>query len=490
MAIRVQLPDGRIVEMPDGTPPELIEKAAQKLMQPAQPTLEQRFDENLKNTQEQRFNPLPTWLNPAPAIADFLVNTGKEFAFHPVKNAPAIGAMAATGAAPFTGGASLLGLTALAGGGALVGAGAREGYDQLTDSPDASQSFGDAAQRAGGDALQEAILQGGFGAAGRGVSAMAPFLKKQARNAYSAAVGLTKSHLNKQPGASYRGLMEIKDQLADAGLEMGRTNRGMRPSSRGLHNMEDAIDAIEATKATKLSEADAAGISINPTEVDAPAMARAEPRFRNQLVNQDDLAAIEDTLSKYKTNPELGQMVGTGDDAVWERSTSELPSKMHEFVRNSSTNLRDKYGKLQPASVEAEKGLVGAARQQLGDAVPGYRELNRTEKPLLDIRDALRSKLLGEEIAPLPIPPAWAAAVHPMTTAAHSVAKLPGLMTRFESGLAFGLDNAARKAPGVGSLLQNVAPNVLRGMTPEHVEPEDELEALFQRYQKSRGQRF
>lgn len=361
---RVELPDGRVFEVDaGGDQPAAAEEPS--MLSKAGSALAGAFTSA-----------------PPVQISKALVEGAYDLVRHPIKNAPTLGAIAATAA---TGGGALpmIGAAGLGGaGGSFV----RDLANAVMGGEAPSMAAG--VLKAGAmEGAKQGALQAGGEALFRGAPAI---LKAKARDFYQGALKPTKAVAPTE--AERKALIEI-------GLDRERipvgSQKGLEKASEAIGSLNDAVDNI-------VKEAAASGKTVDPAIV-ANRLASVRAKFGAQVNPDADLAAIERVRQEFLESVNAGMpfqaagQTATAFDFVPTPSHPTPPTprtipvdRAQALKRGTYRTLGDKaYGEVGTASKEAQKALARGLKEEIATNVPEVSALNAREGELLKLKDAL-----------------------------------------------------------------------------------------------------
>jgi len=93
-------------------------------------------------------------------------------------------------------------------------------------------------------------------------------------------------------------------------------------------------------------------------------LADVENTFKNQVIPQSDLSAIENVSSQFLSHPEL-------------QGKATMPVQLAQKLKQGTyQQLRDKYGQMGNAETEAQKALARGLKEEIENAVPAVKQMN------------------------------------------------------------------------------------------------------------------
>lgn len=153
---------------------------------------------------------------------------------------------------------------------------------------------------------------------------------------------------------------------------------GINPTHGGVEKLHGMIEKLN-------QQIDAAiGSSVETVNKGKVGLSLKETfnKFKNQVNPRSDLEAIKNAWSEFRSHPDL---IGK----------TEIPvQKAQELKKGTYRILRDKYGQLGSAEIEAQKGLARGLKEGIADKVPGISGLNAEEKKLIDTLNVAERRAL------------------------------------------------------------------------------------------------
>lgn len=235
-----------------------------------------------------------------------------------------------------------------------------------------------------------------------------------------------------QTGGAERGVQTMLDE----GLNVSRTS--LNALQRRMDNVDDVIThAIGSSNAT-----------INKNAV-ASRLLDNERRALQQATPQDDLRAIENAWTNFLTHPGAP-------------GPSMPVQQAQTMKRGTMRSVREKYGQLGAADVEAQKGLARGLREEISAAVPEVAPLNARLGNLASAENLLeRRVMMGSNNNPLGLAPlapnSWRSLLFLLDRSPYAQSALANNLYRTPRAL--GMLSGA--AAGAGS---GLPPDVLMGL--------------------------
>lgn len=330
------------------------------------------------------------WLDPNPDGDQLLENAkgigrtirgvAKTVWDHPVQAGAIAGGLAA---APLTGGTSIPASMAAAGLGGAGGAGlgmmlgAAKGDPGIPSTPSG--------------VLGTMATEGGYQAAGEGAGrAVMQGALRLAPRLMQSALKPTQALANARKGAGYG----TKEAIAQAVLDEGRI------VSPGSH--EAAQAALDTTDEAAHTALKGSSVTVDPEKVAQRIEAEGGSSgvFGQQVNAAPDMAAIQGVADNFRANPHLPATQGSpilnaqGLPVTPPRQLLPIPAdQAWQIASNTGKNLKGKFGRLGPATVEAEKAGRAEITGQLRDQIPELAPLWDKEAKQITVRDALESAM-------------------------------------------------------------------------------------------------
>jgi hypothetical protein len=210
---------------------------------------------------------------------------------------------------------------------------------------------------------------------------------------------------------------------------------GINPTNAGVAKMQGLVNDLNG----KISSAiEKSGAKIDKQKV-LNALSRSREKFGAQVDNIDDLAAVERTGENFaKTFPD------------------QIPVQQAQKLKQGTDRvLRDKFGQMGTATVEAQKDLRYGLKEGISEAVPEVAALNAAESRLLrTLKVAERRALMDVNKNPVPLDAALALA------SGNPVVAL-GLLANSKAGskamLARGINSLSKGSPKLVNALAGPA---------------------------------
>lgn len=246
------------------------------------------------------------------------------------------------------------------------GAGAAKGIAkgaQLAGKAGLADGIGRAAELAGTAVSMTdpiALAGKGLGAVGRGVSAITPdAFKVSPERLYQSAL--------KPPVAMP---MTDRNRLIETGLK-----ERILPTQQGYDKAQGIISDLGEQVDSKINLAALGGATISPSSIAQGVGTDMGRFFSNQVSPSSDLATMSNVI---------------GDFTNFHSNPLTLP-EAQSLKQGTYKVLKDKAysGELQTASVETQKALARALKEQLEQNVPGIKELNARQGSLIELIDPL-----------------------------------------------------------------------------------------------------
>lgn len=149
------------------------------------------------------------------------------------------------------------------------------------------------------------------------------------------------------------------------------------------------------TKIGDLNRQITEAISNSPATVDkmkvAKELRQTLDRFQKQVTPGADIKAVQSAWDEFMNHPLLRAEVGAGG-AIAE---NEIPVQLAQQLKTGTyRQLKDKYGQLGTADVEAQKALARGLKEGIADAVPDISALNARESQLLSALNVAERRVL------------------------------------------------------------------------------------------------
>ncbi len=308
--------------------------------------------------------------SPPVVFSKAILEGGYDLARHPIKNAPAIGAMGATLG---TGGGALP-LIAAAGLGGAGGSFVRDIVNAQTDEPVPSTPGG-VLRGAAIEGGKQAALQAGGEAVFRGIPGV---LKAKATSLYQGAL---------KPTKAVAPTVAARDAILQTGLEEGIpvAPKGFERVKGKIEDLNDQIDAIVAEGAKQ-------GKTIDPLAV-ARRVNDLRGKFANQVNPEADMAALERAREEFLRHPSIQ----AGPIPSHPSATPPvIPiDEAQALKRGTYRALGNKaYGELKGSEIEAQKGLARGLKEEIAGQLPDeLGAINQHEGRLLDLKRAMEDAM-------------------------------------------------------------------------------------------------
>lgn len=154
-------------------------------------------------------------------------------------------------------------------------------------------------------------------------------------------------------------------------------DKGINVTRGGVDKLRGMVDDLNTQIADKIGSSDA---RIDPKKV-ANALADTKKKFGNDVAPTENLNAIG------KIEDDFLNTVGAG----------EIPVQLAQTVKQGTyRNLRDQYGELGAAGIEARKGLARGLKDEIATAVPGVGGLNAEESKLIAALNVTERRVLQQ----------------------------------------------------------------------------------------------
>lgn len=179
-----------------------------------------------------------------------------------------------------------------------------------------------------------------------------------------------------KPSLGKKNLPKIAGQVA-TGLK-----EGLPVSEGGTEKLDSLVTDLQVAISDEISMK-GAGKNIDPNQV-ANYVDRLRRTFADQVNPEVDLTALDEAkaefLRKYEIKDAAGNVVGH----------RAIPAEEAQRVKiGTYQQLKDKYGKLSTATVEAQKALARGLKDKLVQEIPELADLNARESKLLDLEPML-----------------------------------------------------------------------------------------------------
>lgn len=206
-------------------------------------------------------------------------------------------------------------------------------------------------------------------------------------------------------------------------------DEGVNVTPGGLAKLQGLFDATNAE--IKAAVASAPG-TIDKRAVAAQTLNTAQ-QFSKQVNPTNDLKAIGAVTQEFLDHP-----IYTGKTLT--------PAEAQASKIATYQSLKDKYGKVGAASIEAEKALARGLKEEIAAKVPGISALNERDGKLLEALDQVgrRVALAGNKD---PIGFAWVTH-NPLTFLTALFDRSPAVKSMVARGMYANAERAARVAPG------------------------------------------
>lgn len=154
--------------------------------------------------------------------------------------------------------------------------------------------------------------------------------------------------------------------MLDEGVNVGKG--GVRKLDKRISDVNDAItDAVSDSSAT-----------INRADV-AKRLDDVRAKVGTQVTPEADLAAVEAAAKEFGNQPSI------------------LPAQYAQALKQGTyRNLKDKYGEMGSASVEAQKALARGLKEELSAAIPEVAPLNDRVSALIEAQKMAEHRALME----------------------------------------------------------------------------------------------
>jgi hypothetical protein len=199
----------------------------------------------------------------------------------------------------------------------------------------------------GGNAARAATPLMEHGAKQLMQSALKPTLRQLRTGESAKAIDtLLSEGINVTPG----GVMKLKSRIAD----LNRQITGAISSSSGTVNKQQVANELQGTL----------------------------DRFSKQVTPGADLKAVQGAWDEFMNHPLL-------------QNVDEIPVQLAQQLKTGTyRQLKDKYGQLGTADVEAQKSLARGLKEGVANAVPDIASLNARESQLLNALNVTERRVL------------------------------------------------------------------------------------------------
>lgn len=154
-------------------------------------------------------------------------------------------------------------------------------------------------------------------------------------------------------------------------------DRGVNVSKGGLEKLEGAYDQTNQQIADAIQNSSA---TINKNSV-LNRLGDTRAEFIKDVSPAAPLGQIDDVAAGFRNHP-----IATGDD---------IPVQLaQELKRGTYRTLKKSYGEMKGAETEARKALARGLKEEIADAVPGLKELNKQDQDLIRAMKVLEDRVL------------------------------------------------------------------------------------------------
>ena len=309
-----------------------------------------------------------------------IARTAANMIAHPIDNAPAIGAMAATA---LTGGTAAIPVMIAAGLGGAGGSGVRSIYNQFADEgtkPPANPD--DVVGNMAGEAALNALLAG--------VAFKAPAAFRSAGNAFGrAAAKIPASITERVPGfrdiGQAGGRRAIIDKMYDKGIVPGSADAAYQ-----VRKGPGGIDELNTSLGPALAAADQAGVRFNAGTEIAPPIRGLRARYAKNPMTAggESVAAVQAELNSMRAHPGLAQDSTRGPWRVFRKDVT--PSALNEMKVEANRGISEgAWQQKAPAGTTAQKAFSGRAAQLIRNRVPGAAAILDDEAMMIPAEEAM-----------------------------------------------------------------------------------------------------
>jgi hypothetical protein len=163
-----------------------------------------------------------------------------------------------------------------------------------------------------------------------------------------------------------------RENLVQTGLQ-----NNIPVSKGGFNNLRNLIQDYDAKRQAVIDTDPTQPISLVPALRN---LDQLRSRFANQVTPQPDLAEIDQVQQNFLNNPKVQpQGMGPGPATVSAADAQAIKSGTYRALGNKS------YGEVKGASIEAQKSLAAAFKDELANAFPELQNINGPESKLLDL---------------------------------------------------------------------------------------------------------
>lgn len=221
--------------------------------------------------------------------------------------------------------------------------------------------------------------------------------------------------LNKMAGSTQAGLDAMSERVAQTTLR----ERVNPMTGRGLETIQRRVDALNDQRDTMIAGAPqqpVEGSGVRQLRSLRPVQRKYGPQ--SQTFSERDVAEIRGLRGEMRRNPELTKstdrevpreahlvdepfMGGNAPSSVGNTASGTptetvkgprrmrdlSPNELNRMNKGDNAALRDKFGKVGNAEIDARKAVVGSRRDMLEESVPGTKAIGKRLSELIDLRN-------------------------------------------------------------------------------------------------------